>query len=56
VFALAAMVVLADAVRDLVALPSFAAVLRLVVETVAAAVVSLALWGRARGSGRRPGH
>lgn len=55
VFAVAAAVVLADAVRDLAVTPSFAALLRLVVEAVAAAVVSAALWSRSRSPGRRPG-
>jgi hypothetical protein len=55
VFAAAAALVLADAVRDLAGEPSFAAVLRLVVEAVAAGVVSAALWSRSRAPGRPPG-
>lgn len=48
VLGIGAAVVLADAVRDLAADPSFAALLRLVVEAVAAAVVIAAAWSRAR--------
>lgn len=54
-FVAGAAVVVGDAVGDLVAAPSFAAVLRLVVEAVAAAVVSGWLWRRVSARGRRPG-